>query len=888
MFRKSKRFLAILLTIVMVAGIFPLMAQAASANQVRNGEMSETSNGALTAWSQNLISGGTNSNTVVQRTSAISIGGTNFTTTNAAFALIRSLSGGAVPFNAALEQTMLVSNGTYTLQFMSRNNIAPGDSEAAYARVNIISAGGNKTYAMPRNEGWTQHTVEDIVVTNNKLTISFEINSTTTGTDAAAGRALAIDRVTVIDHDAAQISGTIRDSSGAIVPYAFIRYLDAAGNTISLGGGDLNGNYTITGPQGTHTVRITKAGYADLLTTITIDSPNARTGVNYAFPTTKTNQYTEIPRFLNYPEPTGNGQVYYISSSKGDDANDGLTMETAWRTFSPVNTTNRYSAGSVILLKAGDVWSATTFRTDSAVAGTASAPITVGMYVDPAAPSENAPRIDANYAPGTPYSAMGTTNLNSRSFALEIERSYWHVYDLELTNWGYNDATRTLAVSADRGGARIRNQSNQHSEGVILSHVYIHHVNGSNPKHGGGYNQGQGVGIAATNNGNFRINNMRIENNLLRHISRNGIVTSGWNNNRLWSMPGNDNFSTPAANRGQNNAIRGNILEDIWGDGILVGGAYKTVVERNLVINTVSNPFKYPNLTGNAVSNLSAAVWSFDADAIVFQFNEICYTGVPRDNQVADGQAFDSDYYTTNNLYQYNYTHNNEGGFFMACGPEYSYTEGTVVRYNLSVDDGSMYGKRAIFQIGGGGGVHNTWIYNNTIYTSPDHAVFQVFHGEPWDGLSAGTHVYNNIFSINGQTAQFGWPGCMSERNMPHSAILNNNLYHGRLFGPGLRDFPPDENPVFGDPMFVNPGNGRNSVRSGYNANLSRIVEECAGYKLKDGSPAIGAGRVIKTDDLLAMFPKADRRVLSVNDDIDFFGNKLTQDSRNIGACENV
>jgi len=820
---------------LIITGSPAITAQAAGSNQILNGEMNDTSNGALTAWMPRLLSAtGVDSNTLSRQTGNVSIGGTTFNATNGGYALVRSLSGGAVPFNAAVEQTMILPNGTYTLTAYTRNNIATGDNAAAYARINIYSAGGNQTISLPRNEGWTQHTVPNIVVTDCKCTISFEINSTTTGTSAAAGRALTVDRVTLIDSSAAQISGTIRDSAGAGVPYAFIKYLDAGGNTVALSGADGNGAYAISAAQGDYTVLITKAGFADYTTTISITSPNNRTGVNYALPSTASDLYNVIPRFGDYPAPTGNGRTYYISNSKGNDSNDGLSPGSPWKNLSKVSATSGYSAGSVILLKAGDVWTGVTMT--SGVAGTASAPITVGMYVDPADPSDKLPRIDGNYLPETPYSQMSTTNPNSNNYAVVINRSYWHVYDLEITNWVYNNDTRSAANSAGKGAVSVVNQSGSNSEGVILSNLYIHHVNGSNPKSGGGYNQAQGVGINVANNGNYRINNMVIENCLLKHISRNGIVTSGYNSGRVWSMPSSDPNTT--STRGNNNVIRGNVLEDIWGDGILVGGTFKCLVESNLVINSVSHPIKYPSLSGNAVSNLSAAVWPFDSDATIFQYNEVCYTGVPRDNEVADGQAFDSDYYTCNNLYQYNYSHDNEGGFFMVCGPEYSYAEGSVVRYNISVNDGSMFGKRAIFEIGGGGGVHNTYIYNNTIYTGPSHAVFQVTRGEPWDGKSTGTYFINNIFSINGQTAQFGWPGDPSDRNQAYSCVLDNNLYHGALFGPGLSDMPPDAHPVFGDPLFVNPGKAA-ATFGGYGWEWSE------NYKIQSGSAAIGAGAVI-------------------------------------------
>jgi len=47
--------------------------------------------------------------------------------------------------------------------------------------------------------------------------------------------------------------------------------------------------------------------------------------------------------------------TYHVSSSGGNDSNDGLSPASAWRSFTNVND-RRFSAGSSILLKRGDVW----------------------------------------------------------------------------------------------------------------------------------------------------------------------------------------------------------------------------------------------------------------------------------------------------------------------------------------------------------------------------------------------------------------------------------------------------------------------------------------------------------------------------------------------------
>ena len=75
----------------------------------------------------------------------------------------------------------------------------------------------------------------------------------------------------------------------------------------------------------------------------------------------------------------------------------------------------------------------------------------------------------------------------------------------------------------------------------------------------------------------------------------------------------------------------------------------------------------------------AAGIWPWDCDDTVIQFNEV--SGL---KGTKDGEAFDSDAYTRNTLFQYNYTHDNDGGFLLICCSD---NTGTVVRYNISQND---------------------------------------------------------------------------------------------------------------------------------------------------------------------------------------------------------
>ena len=60
----------------------------------------------------------------------------------------------------------------------------------------------------------------------------------------------------------------------------------------------------------------------------------------------------------------------------------------------------------------------------------------------------------------------------------------------------------------------------------------------------------------------------------------------------------------------------------------------------------------------------AAGIWPFDADDTVIQYNDV--SGM---KGTLDGQGFDSDYRCHRTLIQYNFSHENEGGFILICAP---------------------------------------------------------------------------------------------------------------------------------------------------------------------------------------------------------------------------
>jgi hypothetical protein len=156
-----------------------------------------------------------------------------------------------------------------------------------------------------------------------------------------------------------------------------------------------------------------------------------------------------------------------------------------------------------------------------------------------------------------------------------------------------------------------------------------------------------------------------------------------------------------------------------------------------------------------------------------------------------DGQGFDSDYRCRRSVFQYNYSHDNEGGFMLVCSPGHSFNEGTIVRYNISQHDGTRSAR--VFHFGGGSS--NTLVHNNTIYVAPGQDLPLLLFTE-WDGGNAdGVLFYNNLFYVEGRVRY--------EMGDASNVEFDHNIFWG-----DHRDAPSDPHASTNKPPLRNPGSG--------------------------------------------------------------------------------
>ena len=465
--------------------------------------------------------------------------------------------------------------------------------------------------------------------------------------------------------------------------------------------------------------------------------------------------------------------AYYVDSVAGSDDNSGNSADAPWKTLDKVNR-KTFGPGDAILFKSGSKWTGQLWPKGS---GTSDQPIVVDKYG-----GEGKPVIDCE---GRAEAAVLLKN-----------QEYWEINNLEITNTGRElHPRRGVHVDAD-------NYGDVHH--IYLRSLTIHDVNGTDKVKTNG-------GINYTSEGSSkpsRFVDLRIENNRIYHVDRSGIFGGSyhWVRSRWYPSMGV--------------TVRGNILDDIGGDGIVVVATDGALVENNVVSHANQRSAGY-----------NVGIWPWSADNTVIQYNEVYGTRGQR-----DGEGFDSDWNSRNTLIQYNYSHDNDGGFLLICNQGNIDAEsnvgntGTVVRYNISQNDHHR-------GINIAGPVRHSTIYNNTIYVGKNERVDLLVYSN-WKGWAAGTYLYNNIFYVEG-VGQFSY--ALSRRNngahvtapgfgKSQQNIFDSNVYYG---------VPPPTNDPHGmtsDPRLASPGsatNGRQSV---------------TGYSLLSGSPAIDSGKVIADD----------------------------------------
>ncbi len=289
--------------------------------------------------------------------------------------------------------------------------------------------------------------------------------------------------------------------------------------------------------------------------------------------------------------------TYYVRLS-GDNANDGLSPETAWRGIDKVNSVN-FTAGDNILFEGGQTFSGNLYF-DTQDRGTGANPITIGSF--------------------------GTMPANINA-------------GVETALFAYNTAGIVIKDLNFVGVGPRTNSKNGITfltdlENVKLSGITIQRVNVSGFGHSGisivGWNERSGYN-------DVHISHVAAFDNLDSGISTVARTPRAHSNIYIGYSKTFRNFGNPDA-------------EKNTGNGIILGGVNVGMIERCVSYENGKN-----NTTGGEGG---VGIWTYDSARVVIQFNEAHSN---QTSGRTDGGGFDLDNNVQDSILQYNYSHNNDG-----------------------------------------------------------------------------------------------------------------------------------------------------------------------------------------------------------------------------------
>ncbi|WP_432890055.1 carboxypeptidase regulatory-like domain-containing protein [Kribbella sp. CA-245084] len=575
--------------------------------------------------------------------------------------------------------------------------------------------------------------------------------------------------------------------------------------------------------------------------------------------------------------PRRGGTTYYLDSVGGDDAGDGRSPESAWKTFTNVNA-KQFGPGDRILLKAGSSWSAEGDQVAKEAYDytqwTAGVPTDV-VAADPTALL--APKGSGSAARPIILSSYGdgpAPELDGRGVVNDVvqltNQQHWDISNLEISNAtdgfdpskfepGKNQGQlpgEENPKTGDLRGIHVQAENAGTLAGYSIHNVFVHDVSGvmwsvtssglDRSKRTGGILfeglKGDGRTVSQFDDISVKDNyiaNTAFANVIFKQFSGMGTnrykdVQPGWGD-RAAGKAANDGTVTadPDWRPHQNIEISGNYLTNRdtqygW-DSLYLTSVQRTTVENNVI-------------DGAGVSGVEM----YYTDNVVVQNNEVAELE-PRVN-AADSNGIDPDRGSTNILVQGNYIHDSGEGVLL-CGFGFG---SAVVRYNIIQDVDRNY-----VNPHGDSGVNV--VYNNLMYNTrrplKNNTVgFFESSGTASSILTAKNahYVLNNVF-VN---ARADVAGAQFRAAYPGVQFSNNAYYGPQVAAPAV-----DLNAATSDPRL-----GGNPAADVANA-----------APASSDSPLISAGTAV---DLSTIAPGFDAtgnaRISQLGVGADFFGADIT------------
>jgi hypothetical protein len=511
---------------------------------------------------------------------------------------------------------------------------------------------------------------------------------------------------------------------------------------------------------------------------------------------------------------------YYVSPA-GNDNNSGTSPSSPWATLSKVNNFV-FNGGDTVSFQGGQTFTGClVFNSSTVQNSSASTPFTVNSYGAGMATIQSG-------CTGNTSAAVIADNVNG-----------FYLNGLKIVN-GF----ATGASSSTASGVLIENQSsNLPTQTVVVENSEI---TGFAPPSGSSNTGGDIVIIGdAMNGNNGPLNDIQILNNTLHGAS----VTAG-----DFAGIGGYGFGENITNV----LVQGNTVYNIGGAasdtgaGIVANGWNGATIQYNLIHDIGANVTSCGGISG---------IEAYTSNNVTVRFNEV-YNVQPSPGFTTgcDWDGIDLDGGTSNSVVEYNYTHHNGGPGLLAydANVDADTWGNNTFRFNISENDQwlcSQYNScSGVFAVVPNAPANPLYIYGNTLFqnmagnqTQPAACFYLGYGSGAW---ASGSLIADNICDMNNydefnRSVFFYNPG-------PYTMTVSNNLYystHSASWRWGANSYSSlsqwqtagiESNPIEGDPLFSNAGNGGTC---NWSPSQASGPQPCpSAYTLQSGSPAIAAG----------------------------------------------
>jgi len=428
------------------------------------------------------------------------------------------------------------------------------------------------------------------------------------------------------------------------------------------------------------------------------------------------------------------------------------------------------------------------------------------LVIDDSGTSTNPITLNAYGGNGRP-----TIRCQTKTKAVVIRASHFLVKDLKIIG-DYVASTDGSRNDVITNAGLVIEANNKNINTITIDNVEV--------------SKFQWFGIKVSASSGSTIDKINILNSVAHNNGYVGIKTTGTNNAGLYNIT---------------NVLVDNCLvhhNTGWDDSAAGSGIHL----KNVFKGTIQHCEAHHNGGNNGVVGAGGGggIWASEVNMVFIQFNESHHN----ETRNADGIGFNFDGGSKLCVMQYNYSHDNDGAGLMTFQYGALKTENITIRYNISENDGLDLKQGAIhaqINLNASNDMRDIYIYNNTVYQdNPNIKLIEIHNVASIDYDIENVHVYNNLFlqPNGGQIFDLVGGGTVTEQN-------------------NYRD------PIDGNSMLTNPGNGLN------------------GYRLLPNSPLIDAGLLLDALDI------PDLTLVDYVGQQDIYGTALPQNGNyDIGADE--